>query len=68
MHTKPILHARWNPIRKGSLVVCCGTRSLYTWSDEWVGEGGAEEEMAECIGVPASKSNLQEHLIDAIRS
>jgi len=55
MHTKPILHARWNPVRKGSLAICCGTRSMYIWSDEWVGEEGAEEEMAECIGVPAKK-------------
>jgi hypothetical protein len=26
---------------------------VYTWSDEWVNENGEEEEMAECIGVPA---------------
>jgi len=37
------------------LAVCCGSRSIYIWSDEWVGEEGAEEEMAECIGVPAKK-------------
>ncbi|KIK96018.1 hypothetical protein PAXRUDRAFT_32676 [Paxillus rubicundulus Ve08.2h10] len=56
LHSKPVLHARWNPIRKGSLVLCCGTQSIFTWSDEWVGEGGEEEEdMAECIGVPANK-------------
>jgi hypothetical protein len=30
---------------------------MYTWSDEWVGEEG-EEEMAECIGVPASEYSL----------
>jgi len=37
--------------------LCCGSRSVYTWSDEWVADGGdgEEEEMAECIGVPASK-------------
>jgi hypothetical protein len=29
---------------------------VYIWSDEWQGESGEEEEMAECIGVPASKS------------
>jgi hypothetical protein len=29
---------------------------VYTWSDEWQGESGEEEEMAECIGVPASRS------------
>ncbi|THH17388.1 hypothetical protein EW146_g3401 [Bondarzewia mesenterica] len=51
-HTRPVLQARWNPVRKGSLVACCGTRALYLWSDEWVGDSG-EEEMAECVGVPA---------------
>jgi hypothetical protein len=34
--------------------MCCGSRSIYTWSDEWVADGGTgkEEEMAECIGLP----------------
>ncbi|KAK2465350.1 hypothetical protein APHAL10511_002704 [Amanita phalloides] len=52
IHTQPVSQARWNPVRKGSLALCCGSQSVYTWSDEWVGENGAEEEMAECIGVP----------------
>ncbi|KAJ6574989.1 YVTN repeat-like/Quino protein amine dehydrogenase [Mycena capillaripes] len=52
LHTRPVMHARWNPVRKGSLALCCGAQSLYMWSDEWLGESG-EEEMAECIGVPA---------------
>lgn len=52
LHARPILHARWNPVRKGSLALCTRGQSVYTWSDEWVGEGG-EEEMAECIGIPA---------------
>lgn len=55
LHSLPVLNARWNPVRKGSLVLCCGTQSVYIWSDEWVGESGEEEEMAECIGVPARK-------------
>jgi hypothetical protein len=54
MQIKPVLHARWNPVREGSLVLCCGSKSLYVWSDDWVGEDGKEEEMAECVGVPAS--------------
>ena len=54
-HTRPVYQARWNPVRKGSLAACCGSRALYVWSDEWVGEGGVEEEMAECVGVPASE-------------
>ncbi|KAF7320307.1 ATP-dependent metallopeptidase [Mycena kentingensis (nom. inval.)] len=52
LHSRPILHARWNPVRNGSLAICCGSQALYMWSDEWMGDHG-EEEMAECIGVPA---------------
>ena len=48
---QPVVQASWNPVRKGVLSLCTGSPSLYTWSDEWVGEDG-EEEMAECIGVP----------------
>ncbi|EKM83583.1 hypothetical protein AGABI1DRAFT_66345, partial [Agaricus bisporus var. burnettii JB137-S8] len=55
LHGSPVFNARWNPVRKGSLVVCCNTQSVYTWSDEWVNESGEEEEMAECIGVPTHK-------------
>ncbi|OAX44364.1 WD repeat-containing protein 8 [Rhizopogon vinicolor AM-OR11-026] len=53
-HSKPVLHAQWNPVRKGSLALCCGSGSIYTWSDEWIGENGVEEDMAECIGVPTN--------------
>lgn len=53
-HSKPVLHAQWNPVRKGSLALCTGSGSIYTWSDEWIGENGVEEDMAECIGVPAN--------------
>ncbi|KAI0067787.1 YVTN repeat-like/Quino protein amine dehydrogenase [Artomyces pyxidatus] len=60
VHTKPVLHARWNPVRRGSLALNCGERALYMWSDEWVGEGGSEEEMAECIGVPAKKFDVKD--------
>ncbi|KAI9462438.1 ATP-dependent metallopeptidase Hfl [Lactarius psammicola] len=27
---------------------------MYLWSEEWIGEGGAEEEMAECVAIPAN--------------
>ncbi|KAG2369449.1 WD repeat-containing protein 8 [Suillus spraguei] len=53
-HSKPVLHAQWNPVRKGSFALCSGSGSIYTWSDEWIGENGVEEDMAECIGVPAN--------------
>lgn len=55
LHAKPILHARWNPARKGNFVTCCSGQSLYTWSDEWVGDNDQDEEMAECIGIPAPR-------------
>ncbi|KAJ7630817.1 WD repeat-containing protein 8 [Roridomyces roridus] len=53
LHSQPVLHARWNPVRKGSLTLCCGGRSIYMWNDEWVNDKGESEEVAECIGVPA---------------
>ena len=57
MNSKPILHARWNPIRAGRLAFCTGERSIYHWSDEWVGEDAQadSEGMTECVGVPARK-------------
>lgn len=53
IHTYPVTSASWNPVRKGSLVVCCGKGSMYLWSDEWVGDSNEVEEIAECVGVPA---------------
>ena len=55
---QPVVQASWNPVRKGVLSLCTGGSSLYTWSDEWVGEDG-EEEMAECVGIPASGFRLR---------
>ncbi|KAG1842729.1 hypothetical protein F4604DRAFT_1689825 [Suillus subluteus] len=55
-HSKPVLHAQWNPVHKGSLALCSGSGSIYTWSDGWIGDNGVEEDMAECIGVPANSS------------
>ncbi|KIK70863.1 hypothetical protein GYMLUDRAFT_974661 [Collybiopsis luxurians FD-317 M1] len=60
LHSQPILQARWNPVRKGFLALCCGNRSIYIWSDEWESEAGEQEEMAECIGVPAKEFNARE--------
>jgi len=55
IQSQPVVHVRWNPVRKGSLTLCCGTQSVYIWSDEWHSESDSDqEEMAECIGVPAS--------------
>jgi hypothetical protein len=58
VHSQNVIHVRWNPVRKGKLALCCGGQSVYTWSDEWSSEGGIDEEIAECIGVPASKPCL----------
>lgn len=57
IHTRAVRHVRWNPERQGNLAICCGAPTLYTWSDEWFGENGTEEEIAECVGVPARESN-----------
>ena len=38
LHSNPVTAAKWNPIRKSSLAVCCGSGSLYLWSDEWIGD------------------------------
>lgn len=65
VQAKPILHARWNPVRHGVLVLCCGGGGLYTWSNEWIaGDSDKEEEMAECIGIPASMF----YVVDVIRT
>ncbi|PSR83107.1 hypothetical protein PHLCEN_2v5911 [Hermanssonia centrifuga] len=56
LHSKPVVSAQWNPVRKGSLAISCGSGGMYMWSDEWVGENGGNnesEEVAECIGIPA---------------
>ncbi|KAF7799243.1 hypothetical protein EIP86_010475 [Pleurotus ostreatoroseus] len=55
IHTQSVVKATWNPVRKGSLALCCSGGGLYLWSDEWVGEGddGDSDEVAECVGVPA---------------
>lgn len=54
LHSSAVVHANWNPVRQGRLVLSCGGQAMYLWSEEWIGEGGAEEEMAECVAVPAS--------------
>ena len=61
VQARAVLSAKWNPVRKGSLILCTGSRSVYIWSDEWAGDTTAEdgseaeggEDMAECVGVPA---------------
>ncbi|PBK77430.1 YVTN repeat-like/Quino protein amine dehydrogenase [Armillaria solidipes] len=60
IHSRPVRSAKWNPVRKGSLAICCGSPSLYTWSDEWIGESGSEEEIAECVGVPAKNFDTRD--------
>lgn len=57
LHTQSVISAQWNPSRKGVFAACCGEESVFMWSDEWEEDGTDEaEEMAECVGVPASKS------------
>lgn len=58
LHTSAIMHTHWNPVRQGRLALSCGGQAMYLWSEEWIGEGGTEEEMAECVGIPASALNI----------
>ncbi len=60
IHNQPVVNAQWNPVRKGSLAICCSKGTMYLWSDEWVGEGDSSEaeELAECVGVPARMCRL----------
>jgi hypothetical protein len=48
------MRVHWNPVRQGRLALSCGGQAMYLWSEEWIGESGTEEEMAECVGIPAS--------------
>jgi hypothetical protein len=57
LHSSPVMHVHWNPVRQGRLALSCGGQAMYLWSEEWIGESGAEEEMAECVGIPASAFN-----------
>lgn len=50
------MHARWNPVRSGSLVCSCSTSGVYLWSDEWASEEGDAEEVAECVSIPSGRS------------
>lgn len=67
LQSTPILQARWNPVRAGALVLCCGGGGMYMWSNEWSSESedkantdADEEEIAECIGIPAKKFQLRD--------
>ncbi|TDL28690.1 WD repeat-containing protein 8 [Rickenella mellea] len=64
LQTNPIIQARWNPVRGGRLALCCGGGGMYMWSNEWSteeGEGHAtEEEVAECIGIPAKQFQVRD--------
>jgi hypothetical protein len=52
------MRVHWNPVRQGRFALSCGGQAMYLWSEEWIGESGAEEEMAECVGIPASAYNI----------
>jgi hypothetical protein len=48
IHSSIVIHAHWNPVRQGRLVLSCGGQAMYLWSEEW----------AECVGIPASAFNF----------
>ena len=58
LHSSPVTHVHWNPVRQGRLASSCGGQAMYLWSEEWIGESGAEEEVAECVGIPASAFDI----------
>ncbi|KAG7099110.1 hypothetical protein E1B28_000983 [Marasmius oreades] len=60
LHSQNVLHCRWNPVRPGSMIICCGNRGIYSWSDEWQNPSGEQEEVAECIGVPAKQFDTRD--------
>ncbi|KAH9968845.1 quinon protein alcohol dehydrogenase-like superfamily [Russula dissimulans] len=59
LHTSAVTHAHWNPVRQGRFVLSCSGQAMYLWSEEWIGEGDAEE-MAECVGIPAKKFDARD--------
>ncbi|GJJ08763.1 hypothetical protein Clacol_002982 [Clathrus columnatus] len=52
LHTHPVLHAKWNPVRSGSLLSCCGTGAIYTWQADWEDPEQNHVELAECVAIP----------------
>jgi len=60
LSSQPILQAHWNPTRRGSLAFCCGNRRISTFSNEWEGESGEEEEMVESIAIPTEEFNTRD--------
>ncbi|KIJ45121.1 hypothetical protein M422DRAFT_207343 [Sphaerobolus stellatus SS14] len=59
LHNQPVLQARWNPVRAGSLIICCGTGGVYTWTSEWEDSELGIIEMAECVGVPTENFHVR---------
>ncbi|KZS93138.1 WD repeat-containing protein 8 [Sistotremastrum niveocremeum HHB9708] len=60
LHSQSILYAHWNPVRPGVLGISCGTGGLYTWSNEWMNDEGEEDEMAECVKIPADNFQVRD--------
>lgn len=62
LHHEPILHARWNPTRSGSLVCSCSSGGVYLWSDEWASEDSDSEDVAECVSIPSAEFRARDIL------
>lgn len=52
LHNQTVVYAQWNPVQPGSLLLCCGTRAVYTWTSNWRDAENNYIEMAECVGIP----------------
>ncbi|KAF8585584.1 YVTN repeat-like/Quino protein amine dehydrogenase [Ramaria rubella] len=59
LHNHTILRVQWNPVCAGSLLLCCGTGAVYTWTSEWEHAEHTCPEIAECIGVPTEKFKVR---------
>lgn len=63
LHTQPVLHARWNPVQSGSLLMCCGTGAVYTWHAHWESAEKKHVELAECIAIPTGTTGCPDENI-----
>jgi hypothetical protein len=58
----PILSASFHPSNPKKVALSTGQNGVYLWNGDWVDESGREG-VAECVGVPTSKSPLPFRLV-----
>ncbi|KAG8964538.1 hypothetical protein FRC03_001704 [Tulasnella sp. 419] len=61
LHDKPVLSAKWSPVRSGELAICCNTGAIYVWQDgDPVDSFASNVEIAECVGIPAMEFDVKD--------